>query len=110
MRNYQTLAAVTAGGSAEATFTNYSRHALGAADITISVNTGTAIKTVDLSDQSWSGAGGPVNNNLGKLLVCYRPTSSSTDSQILPLTAHDFVQPVAGGTLLATIPSIGTAT
>lgn len=110
MVNYQTLAAITAGGSLEATFTNYSRHILTSSDIIISVNTGTGVVTLDLNDQAWAGAGGPTNNNLGALIVLYRPTSTSTDAQILPLTKHDFVQTVAGGTLTAAIPSIGTAT
>lgn len=81
-----------------------------AAGITITVNTTTDVVTLDLSDAVWNAAGGALNNTLGKLLVVYRPTSSSLDSAIPILTAHDFSASTTGGNLTATIPSIATAT
>lgn len=110
LKNFQFLSQVTGAGALEATFTNYARLVFAAASITITVNTGTGVTTLDTADGVWNAAGGAVNNTLGKLLLCYRPTSSSLDSAISVLTAHDFAATTTGGTLTATITSIGTAT
>jgi hypothetical protein len=110
LKNYQTLAAVTAAANLEGTFTNYSRQVVTAVNITITFNTGTSVASIDIADQVWNAAGGTTNNTLGKLLLCYRPASSSLDSAILPLTAHDYAGSTTGGTLTATIPLIATAT
>jgi hypothetical protein len=107
LNNHQTLAAVLAA-NAEATFTNYSRKSIPAGSTSVIVNTSTGVTTVDIPDQVWNAAGGATNNTLGALLTCYRPTSGSADSAILPLTKHDYTIGTTGGTLTATIPSIGT--
>lgn len=109
LRINPTLSALLSAGNSEASFTNYSRKVLAAADITVSINTGTHINTVDIADQVWSAAGGAANNSIGALITCYRPTSGSADSAILPLTKHDYVIATTGGNLTATVPSIGTA-
>ena len=108
LRTNQYLSGLLSAGNTEATFTNYSRKVLAAADITVSVNTGTHVVTVDIVDQVWNAAGGAANNSIGALLTCYRPTSGSADSAILVLTKHDYVISTTGGNLTATVPSIGT--
>lgn len=110
MKNYQTVAAITAGGSTEATFTSYGRKILAAASITVAFNTGTSTASLDITDQVWSPAGGALNNTLAALIVAYRPTSGSADSAYLPISKHDFAGPTTGGTLTATIPSVASAT
>lgn len=110
IKRTQFLSGVFSAGGVEATFTNYTRQVLAAGSITITVNTTTDVVTLDTSDQVWTAAGGATNNTLGKLLLCYRPTSSSLDSAIPVLTAHDFSATTTGGNLTATVPSIGTAT
>lgn len=110
LNNYQFLSQLLAGGNLEATFTNYSRKVLAAADLTVTVNTGTGVTTVDAVDQVWSAAGGALNNTMGALVTCYRPTSGSADSAILLLTKHDYAASTTGGNLTASIPSIATAT
>jgi len=107
LNDHATVAALLAA-NAVADFTNYAPKVLSAADITRSVNTSTGITTVDLADQVWASAGGAVNNSLGALITCYRPTSSSPTSDWLPLTKHDYLQTSTGVNLQATIPSIGT--
>lgn len=98
------------GAGLEATFTNYSRQVIAAAGITITVNTTTDVVTLDTADQVINSAGGATNNTLGKLILAYKPTSTSLDTAIPILTAHDFSAPTTGGNLTATIASIGTAT
>lgn len=109
LRTNQYLSTVLGAGNVEATFTNYSRHVLAAADITVSINTSTHINTVDIADQVWTAAGGATNNSLGAFLTCYRPTSGSPDSAILCLTKHTYAVSTTGGNLTATVPAIGTA-
>lgn len=112
LKNCQYLSDVFTANGVEATFTGWVRKTVTGfgTNITISVNTGTGVVTLDIPDQAWSPAGGAVNNTVAKLLCCYKPTSGSTDNQIPLISAHDFSGLVVGGTLTATIPSIGTAT
>jgi len=109
LNNYQFLSDLLAASNNEATFTNYSRKVLSAADITVTPNTGTGVTTVDIADQTWTSAGGAVNNSLGAFLTCYRQTSSTPDSGVLVLSKHDYTQSTTGVNLQATVPSIGTA-
>lgn len=94
--------------NAEATFTNYGRIVLSGVSITVSVNTGTGITTVDIPDEVWNSAGGATNNTLGALLTCYRKISTDADTAILPVSKHDFTASTTGGNLTAAVPSIGT--
>jgi hypothetical protein len=98
------------GAGLEATFTNYVRKVLAAADITITVNTTTDVVTLDVADGVWNSAGGALNNGLSALLVCYRPTSGSGDTAIPIISKHDFTATTTGGNLTAGIPSVATAT
>lgn len=106
---YATLADLLAASNDEATFTSYTRKWLTSSDITVSVNTTTHITTVDITDPTWTGAGGALNNDLGALLTVYRKASSDLDSAILPLTKHDWVRSTTGNNMTVTVPSIGTA-
>ena len=108
--NHATLSALLASTNDEADFTNYARKVLSVGDITVTPNTTTGVVTVDIADQVWTSAGGAANNALGALLTCYRLTSSTPDSGILPLTKHDFTVTTTGVNLQATVPSIGTCT
>lgn len=109
LNNHQTLSALLAAGNTEATFTNYARKVLSAVDLSVAVNTGTGITTVGLTaNQIWTSAGGALNNALGAFVTCYRQTSATPDSGILPLTKHDFAVTTTGVNLQATVTSIGT--
>jgi len=99
----------------EANATNYpgpggSRIALTSSSVTIVVNNSTGVVSVDLTDQLLSGIGGALNNSFGAFLTCYRPTSGSADSAILPVTKHDFTYITTGGNMPISIPSIGSST
>jgi hypothetical protein len=110
-KNVQYLSDAIAAGAVEATFSGYSRKTVTGygTNITLSVNTGTGVVTLDIPDQAWSPAGGSTNNTLGAIWIGYQPTSTSPDSAIRQVSKHDFSGPANGGTLTATIPSIGTA-
>jgi len=110
MRRTQYLSGVFSAGAAEANFTNYSRTSFTGAGITITVNTSTDVVTLDTSNVVITAAGGATNASLGKLILIYKPTSSTADSACPVISQHDFVCSTTGGTLTATVPSIGTAT
>jgi len=97
------LAAILANGSVEADFTNYARKT----GLTGTLNVDDANDRVDadVGDQTWTAAGGAVNNTLAKLIVFYQ--ESAADSGRVPLTAHDFVVTTDGSDLTAQINSAG---
>lgn len=108
LAGYTNLSTLLAATNDEATFTNYARIVLAtSAPITITVSTGV---TVAIPSQTWNSAGGASNDTLGALLTCYRPTSGSADTAIIPLTKHDFSVTTTGANLLATITTIATVT
>lgn len=109
LRDQDTLAAILAGGSTEADFTNYARKVLTDADISAAtVDDANDRVDADIPDQTWTSAGGASNNTLAKLLICYdSDTTAGTDSNIVPLTAHDFVVTTNGGDITAQIAAAG---
>lgn len=106
LRDNASLAAVLAGGSSEATFTAYARKVV-TVSVTISVDNTTNQALLDFPDVVWSPAGGASNDTLGKLLICYRPATTSADSAVIPLTGHDFVVTTDGSDLTAQLPAGG---
>lgn len=101
-----TFAAITAASNVEATFTNYARKVLTSVTVTVD-NTNDRVD-VDIADQTWTAAGGAVNNTLAKLIIGYDPdTIGGTDADIIPLTHHDFVTTTDGSDLLAQIATSG---
>lgn len=109
LRDQDTLAAILAGGSTEADFTNYARKILTDADIAAAtVDDANDRVDADIPDQTWTAAGGASNNTLAKLLICYdSDTTAGTDTNIVPLTAHDFVVTTNGGDITAQIAASG---
>lgn len=109
LQDYSNLAALLAATNDEATFTNYSRKVF-TSGITVTVSTVNNNVVVNPGNMTWSAAGGALNNNLGKLITAWRPDSGATDSQIVPMTFHDFTATTTGSDLLATISASGLAT
>ena len=103
------LALLADAGNTEATFTNYTRRELTDADINPAVVDDTNNrKDSDFPDQTYTAAGGTLDNNLVKLLVCYdADTGAGTDTNIIPVTFHDFVFVTNGSDLIAQVDSIG---
>lgn len=92
LKDYDTLAAILAGSNTEANFTNYARKTL--TDSNVSAPSPDDVNDREQAslggDLVYSSAGGATNNSLVKLLVCYdSDTTAGTDSNIIPLTAHD---------------------
>lgn len=104
--DYDTLSAILAGASDEATNTGYSRQ-------TISDLSSFSFAPDDTNDRFDLDIGDITFTSIGtgawsKLLVCYNPdTTSGTDASIIPLTAHDFVITPDGGSIIAQVTSTG---
>lgn len=106
LKDYDTLAALLAGTTDEATFTNYARKT--AASVTVTVDDTNDRVDVDAADLTWTAAGGASNDTLGKLIVCYDPdTTGGTDADLIPLAAYDFTATTDGSDLQATVNSAG---
>lgn len=109
MKDRDDLGAILANGSVEADFTNYARKVFTDADINDSaIDDANDRREADIPDPTWVGAGGAVNNNLVKLLICYdADTTQGNDTNLVPLTAHDFVISTNGSDLVAQIAAAG---
>lgn len=110
LQDYDTLSAlIGAAGNTEATFTNYARKVL--TDSVISApapdDTGNT-QSADAPDQTWTSAGGTVDNTMTKVIFCYDPDSTGgTDADLVPLTAHDFTPTTNGNDLIMNLAAAG---
>ena len=108
--DYDTLSAILlAAGNTEADFTNYARKVLTDTDVTAPTPDDTNNRQdADLPDQTWTSAGGATNNTLVKLLICYdNDSTAGDDTNIIPLTYHDFAVTTDGNDLTAQIAAAG---
>lgn len=106
LRNCANLGAVFTAGALEATFTNYSRISLSSSAITITTDTTGFKQTATFTAQTWTAAGGGVNNTLAALILAYQPTTSTADSGCLVLATLAFAGSTTGGNLTATIGTL----
>lgn len=100
------LAAVVSGTTNEVTNTNYARKHLTDSDIAFPTPDYANDRfDFDIPDQTWTGVA--AGDGWSKLLVCYNPDGGTTDSSIIPLTAHDFVVTPDGSDITAQINTAG---
>lgn len=108
LQDYDTLAAVLAAANDEATNTGYARKVLTDSDLSApSPDDTNDWQQAVIADQSWTltndGTGA-----IGKLVVCYdSDTTGGSDSNIIPLTFHDFAVTPDGSVVTADISSDG---
>lgn len=109
LEDYDDLAALLAGANTEADFTNYARKTLTDTDVANPTPDDTNNRQdADIPDQTWTSAGGATNNTLVKLIVCYdNDTGAGTDSNLIPLTHHDFAVTTNGNDLVAQVNAAG---
>lgn len=103
-------ALIAAAGNTEADFTNYARKVLTDTELAaLPAPDDTNNRfDIDIPDQTWASAGGAANNTLTKLIVCYDPnTAGGTDSEIIPLTHHDFSVTTDGSDITAQVNAAG---
>lgn len=101
LKDYDNLSALLAGTSNEQTTMGRKT----AASVVPTVDDTNDRLDVDMADITWTGATG---NAVGKLVVCYDPdTTTGTDADLIPLTAHDFAATPDGSDLTAQIAAAG---
>lgn len=111
LADYATMSTLLAATNDEATFTGYAAKTLAAPRVSID-NTldRVVLDNTTNTTVTWSPAGGPVNNDLRKAIVCYVPApGTSTDAQIIPLLAYDISATTDGNPLVITINTAGLA-
>jgi hypothetical protein len=103
LQDYDTLAALLAGASAEQT--TMGRKPL--TNVTVTVDDTGNTASFDADDVTWTAAAG---NATGKLVICYDPdTTTGDDTTLIPLTIHDFAVTPDGTDITAQIDSDGLA-
>ena len=104
--DHDNLSVILAASNDECDFTNYARKAV--SSTTPATDDTNDRFDIDLGDLTWSSAGGASNNTIGKLLVCYDGnTGTGDDTNITPLTHHDFSFTTTGADLTAVINTSG---
>jgi hypothetical protein len=109
MKDYDTLAALLGDADvAEATNSGYARKVLVDSDIAaLSPDDSGDLMQVTIADQTWTTVG--AGDNWTDLVICYdSDTTGGTDSNIVPMTCHDFVITPNGGDIVADVGSSGT--
>lgn len=107
LRDLDTLALVLANGlTAEVTNTNYARIDLSDTDVAFTVDDTNDRVDLDIADQTWSAiASGTAWTDL---LICYNPDiTGDVDSNIIPMTQHDFAVTPDGSDITAQIDAAG---
>lgn len=108
LKDLDTLTAVVAGTTNEATNTNYARKTLANGSLTITVDDTNDRVDVDFADQTWTAVANDGTGAIGALLVCYdSDTTAGTDANIIPLTYHDFSLTPDGSDVVAQLPAGG---
>jgi hypothetical protein len=102
MKDRATIADVVAN-STEANFTNYARKVTLTATLTVDYTNDRV--DVDLANQTWTSAGGALNNTLAKLVVFHDPDGD--DSTAVPLVALGFVATTDGTNLVWQLDTAG---
>ncbi|MDP9843269.1 hypothetical protein [Streptosporangium lutulentum] len=106
LKDKDTLADVLAGATNEATNGGYVRKVLTAADLgVLSPDDANDRIDLDIPDQTWTNV--LPGSNWAKIAICYRPATESADSEIIPLTSHDFPMIPDGSNMVAQIDSVG---
>ncbi len=91
------------GGNTEADFTSYVRKTA-LTGVRTQDDTNNRVD-LDVPDQTWSPAGGALNNTLTKLIVFYE--DAAADATRIPLTHHDFAVTTDGSDLTAQVDAAG---
>lgn len=91
LRDYDDLGSLLAAANDEADFTGYSRKTLASVTNTAPDDTNNRADSDAADPSAYTNSGG-ASQAIGKLLICYDgDTTGGTDSNIVPLTAHDCV-------------------
>lgn len=101
LKDYDNLNAILAASNNEQTTMGRKT----AASVTVTVDDTNDRVANDFADIVWTAASG---NPISALVVCYDPdTTGGSDSDLIPLTKHDFAATPNGGDITAQVNSVG---
>lgn len=106
IRDADTIAAVEAVTNVtERTANGWNRKTLAAADVTITVDDTNDRVDVDITDQTWTAV---TSGAVTRLVIAYdADNAAGTDSDLIPLTCHDFAVTPDGSDITAVINAAG---
>lgn len=109
LRDADTMAAIEAlSNVAESTNTGYARKTLAGGDVSAVVDDTNDWFNTDISDQTWTGVTNTGTGAIMKLVTLYdADNTAGTDSDLIPLTAHDFAVTPDGSDITAVIAAAG---
>lgn len=107
LRDVDTVTALVAGATNEVTNGGYARKVLTDADIVAFAPDDTNDRVdLDIPDQTWTGVA--AGDGWNDIVIAYdNDTTGGTDSNIVPLTLHDFVVTPDGSDITAQIAAAG---
>ena len=113
LEDYDDLNALLgAPGNVECDFTNYPtspRRQLDQGDISHDAPDDSGnVNEADIPDQTFTAAGGATNNTLVKVVICFdNDSTGGNDTNLVPLTHHDFTPTTNGNDLIVQIDPDG---
>lgn len=102
-KDFDTIAAILAGGNTEADFTNYARATLGS--LTATADDTADVMKVDCADVTFTSAGGATNNTTTDVII-YEHVAGG-DANCIPLVQLDAVFTTDGNNVTLTIHADG---
>lgn len=106
LRDKDTFADVVSGTTNEVTNTNYAKKVLADADLVAFAPDDTNDRVdLDIPDQTWTAVA--AGDGWNDLVIGYDPVGSQTNSDIIPMTLHDFVVTPDGSDITAQIAAAG---
>lgn len=95
------FAAVISAGVTERTTGGWNRKTLANTDLgTMTVDNTNDRMPLDIADQTWTGV---TTGAVTDVIICYASVASPTNSQLVPLTLHDFPITPDGSDVTATV-------
>lgn len=109
LKDKDTLADLVSGATNEATNTGYARKVLTDSDLTaFAPDDANNRVDLDFPDQTWTSVANDGTGAIGDAVVCYDgDTTGGTDSNIEPLTMHDFAVTPNGGDITLQVAAVG---
>lgn len=109
LKDVDTVTALVAGATNEATNTGYARKVLTDSDIAAFAADDTNDRVdLDIADQTWTGLANDGTGAISDLVSAYdNDTTGGTDANIIPISQHDFSITPDGSDVTAQIASAG---
>lgn len=111
LRGFDDFAAMIAGASVEADFTNYARKSVidSALAALPAADDANDKRVIDLPNVTWTAAGGASNNTMAKAILCYVADVAdiAVNANLVPVAHYDFTPTTTGADLVLEVAGGG---